>query len=147
MSTRNVYKGLSPLVQSRPTHDMASDTDHIPGMTVSRLIEERDLSQITCLRDEILVIGVRQSYKNLAVPTNDGGPMDFPTKGLALLTGPDCTKPEIGITPGMVVFFPKFSAAEVDVDNRRYFIIKGGDAKAKQLVREESIEGLIKSVY
>ena len=114
---------------------------------IARLCEEYGISQVTCLRDEVLVIGLKQSFANLATPAGEGGPMDHPTKGLILLGGPDCKKPDVNLEPGMVAFFPKFAAAEVEVNNRRLFILKGSEVKARQLVPQEMIEVLAKNAY
>lgn len=124
---------------------MTHDTEAI-GISDS-LIEELGLPEVECLRDEVLVLGVRQAFKHLATPAGDDGPMDHPTKGITLLCGPKCAEQEIGVTPGMMCYFAKFAGTEIEINNRRFFIVKGSEIKAKQRISVEDANKLARNPY
>lgn len=111
------------------------------------LLEEMGIVNCECLRDEILVLGLKEGFANLATPSVEQGPMDHPTFGIAFLCGPKCADPELGIAPGMVCYFPKFSAQEIHIKNRRYFVVKGGDVKMKKVVTLEELQTIACSSY
>lgn len=129
------------------THDQT-----ITGVT-DELLQEMGVANLECLRDEMLIVGLKQSFANLATPAGEGGPMDHPTKGVVLLCGPGCIDeleegPEVvHVEPGMIVFFPKFSAVEIQVSNRRLFVVKLGDVKARQRVTAEQLQTLSRNTY
>lgn len=119
----------------------------ITGAT-HELLKELGLWDIEVMRDDVLVVGLKQSFANLATPAGEQGPMDHPTKGIVLKCGPDCSDEKIGITPGMVVFFPKFSGVEIQVGTRRFFVVKAGvDVRGKQEVTAEELETLARNTY
>lgn len=115
---------------------------------IEELLKENGIFGYTMLRDEVLVLGLKQSFANLATPNGDGGPMDHPTKGLALLCGSKCeTADNESIRPGMVCFFPKFSGGEVEIANRRFFIVKLTDVKMKKEIPVEEAKTISANHY
>lgn len=124
---------------------MTPDNESATGVT-DLLITEMGLAGCVIRRDEILLIGVKNTFANLATPETEQGPMDHPTMGIALICGPDCsTKPPI--TPAMLCYFTKFSGIEVSVNNRRFFVVKASDVKMTREITMEECENLARNSY
>lgn len=106
------------------------------------------LDAMECLGDEIIILGLREGFANLAIPNSDDSPVDHPTRGIVLGRGGDVIADEKKkIMDGMVIYFPKFSAGEIHVGGRRLFTVKLGDVKIKHQMTEEELATLAKNSF
>ena len=87
------------------------------------------------------------AQRRAAAAAGDSGPIDQPSMGIVLLCGPDCSDPKIGIQPGMLCYFTKFAAAEVEVNNRRLFSVKGSDVTMHMKITGEEVMALARNCY
>lgn len=109
---------------------------------VKHLLEECGITS-ECMRDEILILGIKQSFRNLATPATEDNPMDHPTMGIALLCGHAVTE----IRSGMLCYFAKFGGQEVNINGKRFFVVKESDVKLKQSIGAEEIRKLADNSY
>lgn len=122
---------------------MGSDQTTI-GDELERMYQ---LENLVVRSDELLVVGLRQSFANLATPSASDGPMDHPTKGLVIKCGHKCADAEDPVSVGMVCYFPKFKGQETEIKNKRLFVVKEEDAKVIENVSDEEIYTMLKNTY
>lgn len=106
------------------------------------LLQEISVDDLQCRGEEILMLGLKQSFTNLAVPESEQGPMDRPTMGIALLCGP-----KADVSPGMLCYFTKFAESEIVIANRRFFAVKAADIKITRQITQEESNNLARNSY